>query len=343
MTKHDTEITSQSGSWVSYGIPAIPQELADRFIAPSNDPAIAREPFASGVNRALTFATDVNNDGIFIGNMWRPIPFVDSRNLPYEHPTRHEWDDARYDDSGLNFQHELLPTGWTSTQYKRFRSWEFGMFIRQYCHKYILPVTWKAFHGVYDPKLFFFGCNAGWLEPNPENYTLFSEYSSGSSHPITPQEIQQRYESRRQKAMAVAFNKLEYIEERRTITPPENYEVKAYANPTVRFTSSQPGFYWKYASYEKLKAIRPPNDPLFPRLDLCDEQYEWDRDAYDRPDLDFSAEPTLPGYTRIQFLRRRAWEKSCYDHRVAKLTGKRNKPREPVIPQQLIDKLNTNN
>jgi hypothetical protein len=82
---------------------------------------------------------------------------------------------------------------------------------------------------------------------------------------------------------------------------------------------------------------------LFPSLDLCDEQYEWDRPVYDQPDLDFSAEPTLRGYTRLQFLRRRAWEKSCYEHRVAKLTGQRNKPREPAVSQSVIDGLQTNN
>jgi hypothetical protein len=59
--------------------------------------------------------------------------------------------------------------------------------------------------------------------------------------------------------------------------------------------------------------------------------------------LDFSAEPTLPGYTRVQFLRRRAWEKSCYAHRVAKLTGKRNKPTDSVVSQSVIDGLQSNN
>jgi hypothetical protein len=344
MTKHDTETTTPTEPRETYGIPPIPDALKAHFPPYlEDDPNIAREAIATGATRSLTYPTDINNDGIYIGNMWRPILFDDTRNLPYEHPKRHEWDDPLFDVESLDFDYELLPTGWTVKQYHRFRSWEFGKFIMQFNQQHICEISWKAFHGIYDPKLFFFGCNAGWLEPNISHYPLFRQFAPGAASALTREDIHERFDARRKQAMKVNFSWFEYAEERKKISENKLYEVRAYANPCVKFVASRPGFYWKYASYEKLKAIRPPDDPLFPSLDLCDEQYEWDRDVYDRPDLDFSAEPTLPGYTRIQFLRRRAWERSCYEHRVAKLTGKRNKPRKPVVPQDLIDKLNSNN
>jgi len=343
MTKHDTETTTPTEPRETYGVPPIPEELRARFVPPSDDPASARNLFDDGVNRALTSSTDVNNDGIFIGNMWRPILFDDTRNLPFEHPTRHEWDDAFYDNTFLNFKHELLPTAWTPVQYKRFRSWEFGKFFKQFHYEHIFNITWKALHGVYDPKLFFFGCNAGWLEPNIDLYKVLSQYASENVNPITDAYIQDQYDARREKASLVSLSLMNYENERKSISNPEIYEILAYANPAVGRAASLPGFYWKYASFEKLKSLKPPGDLYFPRLDLCDEQYEWDRDVYDQPDLDFSAEPTLPGYTRLQFLRRRAWERSCYLHRVAKLTGKRNKPTESVVSQDVIEKLQTNN
>jgi hypothetical protein len=343
MTKHDTETAATIGARETYGVPPIPDALRARFEPPSNDPATAIGPIESGVERALTFATDVNNDGIFIGNMWRPILFDDTRNLPYEHPTRHEWDTPRYDHSFLNLRHELLPTGWSPLQYRRFRTWEFGLFMKQLVFDYSLNISWKAFHGIYDPKLFFFGCNAGWLEPDTNLYPLFREFAPGSVNPITVEFIQKKYDERRQQAMRVERSIIEYEAERQSISNPEIYEVKAYANPAYGRVAGHPGFHWKYPSYEKLKMLKPPGDEYFPRLNLCDEQYEWEQSVYDQPELDFSAEPTLRGYTRLQFLRRRAWEKSGYEHRVAKLTGKRNKPLEPVVSQSVIEKLQTNN
>ena len=343
MTKHDTETTTPTEPRETYGIPAIPDSILAKFEPPSPDPELARIPFQHGFERSLTMCSDINNDGIFIGNMWRPLPFDDTRNLPYEHPTRHEWDTPNYDVKYLDFDYELLPTGWLPLQYKRFRTWEFGMFIKIELHREWLRASWSAFHGIYAPKLFFFGCNAGWVEPDTRLYPHFQTVSKGSTNPVTTTEIDQKYRERFLRTMDTYYKSLNDQHLYRSITREESYEVKSIANPGVKNASTKQGFHWKFPSYGQLLANKPDDDPYYPRLDLCDEQYEWDRPVYDQPELDFSAEPTLPGYTRVQFLRRRAWEKSCYAHRVAKLTGKRNKAANPVVSQSVIDGLQSNN
>ena len=343
MTKHDTETTSPTEPRETYGVPPLPESILAQIKRSASDIEIARFPFQNGFVNSLTMCTDINNDGIFIGNMWRPIPFDDTRNLPYEHPTRHEWDTPHYDVKHLDFDYELLPTGWLPQQYKRFRAWEFGMFIQIDLHLEWIRSSWSAFHGIYAPKLFFFGCNAGWVEPSPDLYPHFQMVAIGSANPVTAKEIGQKCRERFCRTTDTYYRSLNDQLLYRSITREESYEVKSIANPSVKNASTKHGFHWKFPSYVQLLANKPDGDPYYPRLDLCDEQYEWDRPVYDQPDLDFSTEPTLPGYTRLQFLRRRAWEKDCYLHRVAKLTGKRNKPAEPVVTQDVIDKLQTNN
>lgn len=343
MTKHDTETTKTAGATETSSIPPIPDAILAWKKPLPNDPTVARKPFINGIHLAMTTGTDVAPDGRSIGNIWRPIAFDDTRNLPYEHPTRSEWDNERYDQQFLNFNFELLPTGWLPRQYKRFRTWEFGVFIANFIQDNIIDITWKGFHGIYAPKFFLFGCNAGWLEPNPGIYERFSKYATGSENPISFQDVKDKVDARIQRAKAVAAGEEGYEEELKSISKMKSYEIIAYANPACCRVDGYPWFHWKYPSYEKLLSIRPPGDALFPRLDLCDEQYEWEQSIYDQPDLDFSAEPTLPGYTRLQFLRRRAWERSCYEHRVAKLTGKRTKPLEPALSQSVIEKLQSNN
>lgn len=323
MTKHDPEtqdvdgIGARTADFVTiqeatFAVPPLPAAVANLVQPPCTEPSAARRIFERNLNKVLSSPFDVNNDGHYIGNIVRPGPFNNTRNLPYEHPARTEWDNPRYDRPELNFELELLPTGWLPQQYGRLRAWEFGMFFNEQYATHFIEICWKAYHGLYEPKLLLFGCNAIWLDPYPDVYPYFEQFPQPVSGMLLTNLIGTYIAERHHRANKLCESQTDLHPDDMCIMNLARHVTIAQSNKPVCFVATKPGFHWKYPDFDTMVKHKPVDDPIYPRLDLCDDQYDWDRHVYDQPDLDFSTEPTLPGYTRLQFLRRRAWEQSRY-------------------------------
>lgn len=259
---------------------------------------------------SICHPADRNDDGVYLGNIWRPEPLNEARHLPHEHPFRDEWNTPTFDVPWLDCSHEALPMAWLPREFKRLFAWEFAIHLVRQRSIHRKQIAFAAYRGRYTPVLIFYGCNAIRLQPEPSLYPLVKGDYPPGKRMFTAEQIA----SIVQMKSRLTKGPLDKTQLGPLVIPQASIKPKNFVL-TVAEALADPLFYWRLPSYverENLSQNRvddyPDDDTITGNgFDLEAEQYCWDNPAYDDFSLDFSHSVTPPGWTRIQHLRYSAY------------------------------------